>query len=244
MTEPSGPPPTTPGPPPGPGLTVVAGIDGCRGGWVVVRAGPGPALAAEVVADLAPVIGAVRRGELAVAAVDMPMGLLDDRPRRSDREARLVLGPRRASVFPTPVRAVLAATSYPEACELSRAACGRALSKQAWFLVDRIRQLDALVTPADAATVVEAHPECAFLRLAGQPLPSKHRPEGRELRRRLLARHLGRAFHRLWAAAPAPPLDLLDATVLTVTARHVEAGTAIELGPEVDATGRPARVVY
>ncbi|MEZ5411003.1 MAG: DUF429 domain-containing protein [Acidimicrobiales bacterium] len=234
----------------GAGITV-AGVDGCRGGWVVVTAhhdepGGGPArLAAEVVPGLEPLIERARRGELAAVAVDMPMGLLTDRPRRSDREARAVLGPRRASVFPTPVRAVLDAASYPEACEQSRAACGKALSKQAWFLVDRIRQLDELITRADQESVVEAHPECAFLRLAGgEPLPSKHTPEGRRRRHQLLRRHLGRPFERLWRAAPAPPLDLLDATVLTVTACHLVAGTAIVLGREVDPAGKLAQVVY
>lgn len=234
----------------GAGLTV-AGVDGCRGGWAVVTAaqdgGPdGPiTLTAEVVPGLEPVVDRARRGELAAVAVDMPMGLLADRARQSDREARAVLGPRRSSVFPTPVRAVLEATSYPEACERSRAACGKALSKQAWFLVDRIRHLDDLVTRADQDTVVEAHPECAFLRLAqGEPLPSKHTPEGQRRRVQLLRRHLGRPFDRLWRAAPAPPVDLLDATVLTVTARHLVAGTAIVLGRETDPLGKLAQVLY
>lgn len=233
---------------------LVAGVDGCRGGWVVVtaaRAEPHAhvTLAAEVVPGLEPVIERARRGELAAVAVDMPMGLLTDRPRLSDREARAVLGPRRASVFPTPVRAVLSAATYLEACDRSRAACGRALSKQAWFLVDRIRHLDELITRADQDAVVEAHPECAFLRLSaeidgGGPLPSKHTPEGQRRRVHLLRRHLGRPFDRLWRAAPAPPLDLLDATVLTVTARHVVAGTAIVLGRETDPDGKLAQVVY
>ncbi len=233
---------------------LVAGVDGCRGGWVVVTAAQAwpdapVTLAAEVVPGLEPVVERARRGELAAVAVDMPMGLLTDRPRLSDREARAVLGPRRASVFPTPVRAVLGAATYPEACDRSRAACGRALSKQAWFLVDRIRHLDELITRADQDAVVEAHPECAFLRLAaeiegGEPLPSKHTPEGQRRRVHLLRRHLGRPFDQLWRAAPAPPLDLLDATVLTVTARHVVAGTAIVLGRETDPTGKLAQVVY
>jgi len=228
----------------------VAGVDGCRGGWVVVTARhddpDGPvSLAAEVVPGLEPVVERARRGELAAVAVDMPMGLLDDRPRRSDREARALLGPRRASVFPTPVRAVLEAATYPAACERSRAACGRALSKQAWFLVDRIRQLDELVTRADQEAVVEAHPECAFLRLAGgEPLPSKHTADGQRRRHQLLRRHLGRPFDRLWRAAPAPPIDLLDAAVLTLTAAHVVAGTAIVLGRETDPRGKLAQVVY
>jgi predicted RNase H-like nuclease len=222
----------------------VAGVDGCRGGWVVVTAGPGETLRAEVVAALDDVVARARRGELAAVAVDMPMGLLDDRPRRCDTETRAVLGPRRASVFPTPVRPVLAATTYPQACALSRRAYGRALSKQSWNLIDRIRQLDELITRPDQDFVVEAHPECAFLRLAGEPLPSKHDPDGRSRRHDLLSRHLGRPFEQLWAAGGAPALDLLDATVLTVTSRHVVAGTAIVLGRELDARGKLAQVVY
>lgn len=221
---------------------MVAGVDGCKGGWLIVRSGAG--LEAEVVTDLGPLLDDVRRGVVAAAAVDMPMGLLDDRPRLSDRETRAVLGPRRASVFPTPVRAVLAATTYLEACALSRTAYGRALSKQSWFLVERIRQLDQLVEPADQSAVVEAHPECAFARLAGRPLASKHHSEGRQERYRLLVRHLGPPFRRLWQRAAFPPVDLLDAAVLTVTARHLLAGTAVHLGVEHDSRGKVCQVVY
>lgn len=233
---------------------VVAGVDGCPGGWVVVTDDGTSRLRAEVLADLGPLLEAVRDGGMAAVAVDMPMGLLHDRPRQSDRAARAVLGPRRSSVFPTPVRAVLAATTYPEACELSRAACGKALSKQAWFLVDRIRHLDELIEPDDQQRVIEAHPECAFLRLAeryadGRPLAAKKTPEGQAARVGLLTRHLGSRFTRLWRQ-PRPrgagfrPDDLLDAAVLTVTARHVLAGTSIHLGPERDPHGKLCQVVY
>lgn len=222
----------------------VAGVDGCRGGWVVVTAGPD--LAAEFVDDLSPVVDRVRRGELAVMAIDMPIGLLDDRARRCDLEARGLLGPRRASVFPAPVRATLAATDYVDACRRSRAVVGRALSKQAYHLLDKIRDLDELLLPTDADTIVEAHPECAFARLAGCPLESKHTARGRGQRVDLLRSSLGPPFDRLRRAGRprVPEIDLLDAVVLTVTARHVVAGTAIWLGGELDATGKRAQIVY
>ena len=233
------------------GAPIVAGIDGCRGGWVVVTARPDGALDAELVTDLGPVVAAVRSGRVAAAAVDMPIGLLDNRPRACDRAARRVLGPRRSTVFPAPMRPALAATTYPEACELSRAASGRALPIQTFHLLPAIRHLDGLLTPDDQDRFVEAHPECAFARLAGgsgepDPLPSKHQPEGRQQRRDLLTATLGPPLERLLAEKAAPVTDLLDAAVLTITARHLLAGTTIHLGDEadVDTTGKRAQVVY
>ncbi|MGF1596605.1 MAG: DUF429 domain-containing protein [Acidimicrobiales bacterium] len=224
----------------------VAGIDGCRGGWVVVTAGPGPSptLTADVVTDLDGVVAAARAGQLAVVAIDIPIGLLDDRPRRCDVETRRLLGPRRASVFPAPLRPVLAATDYDDACRLSRIASGKALSKQTYHLLDRIRAVDELLEPDDGERIIEAHPECAFARLAGRPLESKHSEVGRDQRRRALSRALGRPFPRLLAASPAPAGDLLDAAALVCTARHLVAGTAIVVGGELDPTGKRAAVVY
>ena len=228
--------------------TKVAGVDGCRGGWVVVVADSDPKVerpfVADHVDDLGPVIEQVRRGDLAAMAVDMPIGLFDDRPRPCDIAARVVLGSRRSTVFPAPVRATLEAADYVDACRLSRQACGKALSKQAFNLLKAIRHLDELLVPADAERVVEAHPECAFARLGGAPLSSKHKPEGRKARVELLDEALGRNFVALRQQSSLPLTDLLDAAVLTITARRVVDGTEIRLGGEPDSTGKPAQVVY
>ncbi len=237
----------------------VAGVDGCRGGWVVVRAllesgsaagadraagAAGRRFTAEHVEDLRAVVDQVRAGELAAMAVDMPIGLFEDRPRPCDIAARVVLGSRRSTVFPAPVRATLGAGDYVEACRLSRAASGKALSKQAYNLLNAIRHLDELLVPADAERIVEAHPECAFARLGDGPLTSKHKPEGRARRLELLDQALGPEFVSLRTSSSLPMTDLLDAAALTVTARHVVEGSDIRLGGESDPTGKPAQVVY
>lgn len=232
-----------------PGGPAVVGADGCRGGWLLVRTGGdvGSDLTAELVDDLEPTIARVREGDVAVLAVDMPIGLLADRPRPCDIAARAVLGSRRSTVFPAPVRATLSAADYDEACHLSRAAHGKALSKQAYNLLPAIRRLDQLLEVGDTDSVVEAHPECAFARLAGEPLPSKHTVAGRDRRRQLLDAAYPTAMSRLAARAAErslPLVDLLDAAVLTITARHVIAGTALTLGGDLDPTGKPARIVY
>jgi predicted RNase H-like nuclease len=234
---------------------VVAGVDGCRGRWLVVRrvVGRGPDAgtepSAELVDDLAPLIDELRRGRLAALAVDMPIGPLDDHPRTCDVEARRLLGPRRSSVFPTPVRAVLDAVvdhgaDYDEARRVSRAAVGVAPSVQAFNLVPAIGHLDRLVQVGDQDRLVEAHPELAFARLNDEPLPHpKRTAEGRALRRRLLVA-ADPAFGPLIASSRLPAIDLLDAAVLTITAARVVAGDERRLGDQRDRAGRRAEVVW
>ena len=105
---------------------MVAGVDGCRAGWVlaaVPRDGRGPSQVL-VVPDLAYVVAELEAGRLDAVAVDIPIGLPIRGPRAADVLARARLGPRRNSVFPAPARAVLGATDYADACARSRAVCG------------------------------------------------------------------------------------------------------------------------
>lgn len=222
----------------------MAGVDGCRRGWVVVE-WSGRDLMAHLARDMTALVGRLRAGELDAVAVDMPIGLLDHQPRICDTEARKLLGRRRSSIFPTPVRAVLAAADYDEACRLSRAASGKALSKQAYNLLPKMAELDRLVQPADQARLVEAHPECAFARLAGQPLEEPKRTvEGRAIRRRLL-RRFHPAFDDLLASDHGlPVLDLIDASVLAITARRLLDGSAHRLGSDLDRRGLRAEIVF
>lgn len=205
----------------------VAGVDGCRGGWVVVIASiaDGPSTV-ERVARLDSLIQRIRAGTVAAAGVDMPIGLPSHTRRASDAALRVHLGARRSSLFPTPPRAVLDAVDYRDALARARDATGVGLSKQAWNLVGKIRELDALMTPELQPRVSEAHPESSFTELAGNPLSTrKSTPLGREERTRLLlpsfadlAEHLDR--HGAVAA------DVLDAFAAAWTARRIATGTA------------------
>ncbi len=229
-------------------MTVAVGVDGCPGGWVSVEWSPDN-LVAERITDLAPLIERLRSGEVAAVAIDMPIGLLDSQPRECDVEARKLLGPRRSSIFPTPVRATLEAEDYTDACELSRQISGKALSIQAFNLLPKIAELDRLATPADQDRLVEAHPECAFRRLAGEPLADpKRTAQGQSTRIDLLAAHdpaLGELVARHRSGADRLPLlDLIDAAVLAITARRVVDGTETRLGSQVDRRGLVTQIVY
>jgi predicted RNase H-like nuclease len=226
----------------------VAGIDGCRGGWLVAMlpAGrPGHGADVRVHLDLAEVAEALRSGRLAAAAIDIPIGLPAEGSRVCDREARRLLGPRRSSVFPAPVRAVLGTASYADACAVSRAVSGKALSKQLYNIVSKIRVVDGLESPRLQQRLFEACPELSFALMAeGQPMRHpKRSAEGRAERAALLEQKPGLGPVGSAPPAGAAPDDVLDALALVWTARRYIDGSCLRLGGELDETGLRMEVV-
>lgn len=157
-------------------------------------------------------------------AVDMPIGLPASGRRACDALARAMLGPRRSSVFPVPVRSALAATSFAEVT---------GLSIQGWNLVPKIREVDACWHPR----VHECSPELSLAVVSGAPMQHhKRTPEGRAERLAVLG-------DVVTAAKGAAGHDVLDAHACLRTARRIAAGEAVELGDgAVDELGRPMRV--
>jgi predicted RNase H-like nuclease len=228
---------------------LVAGIDGAPGGWVVVTVGCDDDDPADVrlVPDLLGVVAQIDAGTLAAVAIDIPIGLAADGARRADVEARRRLGPRRSSVFPAPVRSVLAATTYEEACSLSRTTCGKAISKQLFNILPKIREVDALVTPQRQQRLFEMSPELSLAVLAGTPMAHpKTTPAGRA--ERIAA--LGRVFnaeeierHLTTAPRGAGRDDILDAFAGAWTARRHAAAQHLQLGGDLDAHGLRMEVI-
>jgi predicted RNase H-like nuclease len=226
----------------------VAGVDGCRGGWLVVAAEPrtgGAITDVRLVPRIAEVIDALRAGELAAVAVDMPIGLPDAGVRAADVEARRRLGRKGPSVFPTPVRALLGAPTQADAVRLGRSIDGRGISIQAFNLLPRIAELADVVDASLNDVLVEAHPESAFALLAGAPLASSKRtPAGSAERRALLAERLGEGAALDVRFPGAGADDVLDAAANAWTAQRWLAGDALVLGDgSVDALGLPMRIV-
>ncbi|MGF3024223.1 DUF429 domain-containing protein [Methylobacterium aquaticum] len=233
-------------------MTWVAGVDGCPGGWVAVfgpRDGRPDPIRARVLPSLAAICDAPEAP--AIVAVDIPIGLPDrvgPGGRTAEVLVRALLGPRRASVFPTSARSVVYAPDYTAAIALSRRPETQpfAPSPPANAIFPRIREVDALlrVRPALQARVHEVHPELAFLSLnGGAALPaSKRTAEGAALRRALLAR----AGLPSGLAVPrgAKPDDLLDALAALAVARAIANGRGVPYPdpPERDAHGLPAAI--
>ncbi|MFM7265087.1 MAG: DUF429 domain-containing protein [Cyanobium sp.] len=237
------------------------GVDGCRAGWLAVSqpVGTGPAGPTPVLARLIPDARILAEGaESGITAIDIPIGLVDDRPRRCDQEARRRLGPRRSSVFPAPPRAVLETLDHSDACRRSRALNGRGLSVQTWNIVPKVRQVDTLLRqqPALVSRFREVHPELAFLAWnGGRPLNhGKRSRDGRAERLALCEQDFPGAWAAIRGRFPRRSVaddDILDALALLRSARRLWRGEAsvlpeLEPGdePEVDGWGLPMAIAY
>lgn len=224
------------------------GLDGCPGGWVLVtvpvdgRRGPS---SVTVVPDLVPVLALMEAGELSAAGIDIPIGLSDRDPRRCDLAARRVLGARRGSVFPAPVRRVLGATTYGDACARSLAACGKSLSRQGFGILPKIQSVDRSMTPARQEVLFEVHPEVSFTAMAGRPMARyKATEEGRAERLAALRREFPDLDHHVSDRIPkARPDDVLDAFAVAWSARRRLAGAHLRLGGDLDARGLRMEIV-
>jgi predicted RNase H-like nuclease len=221
----------------------IAGIDGCKGGWIVVshRQADRAAAKADIFKTFAEVCDYLPRG--ALIGVDMPIGLPDHVEaggRAPDRAARLVLGPRRSSVFSVPSRAAIYAFSdgYPKVCAVARATStpSWAPSKQAFWLFPRIQEIDrALRADPDLANrVFEIHPEVSFATMQAAPLGEPKKKNGRchtegiSLRKTLLMKQNFPAA----LVDQVPPRgagldDLLDACAVAWSAARIKNNEAL-----------------
>ncbi len=203
----------------------VLGVDACRRGWVGVVLDDDDVSAVHVAAHIEDLVGVA--GSLEVVAVDMPIGLPDDRPRLADMLTRQALGSRRASVFMTPIRTALTLPTHSAASEENRRLTQKGISRQAFGLAPKVLQVDAWVRRT-RQRVVEVHPELCFSTLAGAPLStSKATWAGVQTRRRLLAEAGVDLPDDLGAAGEQAAVDdVLDAAVAAWTARRVAEGSA------------------
>jgi predicted RNase H-like nuclease len=229
------------------GKLFVAGVDGGRAGWVCFKVEV-PSLATSVeVVDL-PSLLKNRPSDLACLGIDIPIGLLD-RPRACDLAARKLLGqPRGSSVFPAPCRAALQAETYEQASAINEEKGGKGLSRQAWGIAPKIRQVDDALTQDCQQWAFEVHPEVCFWALNHhRPMAHNKKTElGRRKRLKLLRtefpdieRHLSSRPQRVGKG------DLLDAAAAAWTALRLHRGEAgCVCPPERDEQGRLVTIFY
>lgn len=230
-------------------MSAVLGVDGCKGGWVGASF-TGTTLSWRFFSDAASFLAEPTD----VVAVDIPIGLPERGVRRCDVLARLALPGQASSVFPAPIRPVLAARTYAEARAISVGVDGRSLSAQCFGIVPKIAEVDLALRTSlrevvdldrtlrtSRKQVVEVHPEVSFARLAGHRLPRKKSAAGALARVQLLTA----AFGTLPTDVPAQAAldDCLDALVCAWTGLRWLRGEADVLGGERDGTGQVMRIV-
>jgi predicted RNase H-like nuclease len=225
----------------------VAGVDGCRAGWVRFAVEIPLLVTSVEVVDVAEALSR-RPDDLFCLAIDIPIGLLNG-SRACDKAARKLLGqPRGSSVFAAPCRAALSATTHTAASQINRDKTGRGLSQQAFGVIRKIKQVDDAIRPECQQWVLEVHPEVCFLALNNhQPMKhNKKTKEGIAERIALLSQvfpkietHLANRPHRVGAD------DLLDAAAAAWTALRLHQRQAeCVCSPEVDEEGLAVTIYY
>ena len=243
-------------------LFQVAGVDGCKAGWlvaVVSVTNESSRRNTPCVFELKRVLVAStfsevlsRTADCELVCVDIPIGLSDgDKPRECDSEARELLRGRRASsVFPSPIRPCLSPVDYETASKISFEHAGKKLNKQTYALMKKIREVDDLMTPELQNRVREIHPEILFWALNGQKAiqQNKKTVPGQAQRHKLLQRVFTDMDSIL---AQAPPRgfamdDAFDALVAAWTAGQAVMGKARMLpeNPGIDSKGLRMEMLY
>ena len=230
---------------------IAVGVDGCPGGWLAVTEGG----SRTPVASIAPTFAALIESlpSTAVIGIDIPIGLPEEGARQCERETRQLLGwARMTSVFSAPPRPCLVARTYEEACRIRFEIEGKKMSRQAFCILRKIREVDDVlaIERTVAARVIEVHPEVSFAIMNGGAALdfSKKKREGRVVRRALLEARWSGSVDRLRDTLCGQNYaldDLHDAMAALWSARRWVAGKARVLGDPAarDRKGLPMRIV-
>ncbi len=233
-------------------MSDVAGVDGCKAGWLVVVISTTPAVSITrtfVAEDFAEVLE--ETADCAAVAVDMPIGIpeiVEKGGRQCDKEARARLKPHGSRVFPSPARAVLTASTYEEAklANQRNSEGMNSISKQTWAIVPKIADVDAAMTPELQQRVIEIHPELCFWQLNEEtPVSLKKSTMAGALVRMTLLAEVGLVSETLNNVPTVPGADLddvLDATVAAWTALRYSRGEAIQVPSQPPLDGRGLRM--
>jgi predicted RNase H-like nuclease len=233
---------------------VYTGVDGCKGGWLaIVLRGDGN-LGHYLARDIKEIWKLCNDAGLIL--IDIPIGLKEEgrEERLCDREARKKLIHSRSSVFRAPCRQATLASNYDDAKKINSENTGKGLSKQAWGIVPKIKEVDMFLRQNKAARKVirETHPEICFWALNNYiPMEfNKKTPRGREDRIRILKGYHPETEKLVYSVkneygSKVSGDDVLDALAAAVIASKVSKKPAtLPDKPERDAAGLPMEIVY
>jgi predicted RNase H-like nuclease len=166
---------------------MLAGVDGCKNGWIVALGQQWPChepVRIEFCPNFRAVLDATARCD--VVAVDMPIGLPDGSDvRECDLSAQKALGHQRNSIFLTPPRSCIEAGDAVAFQSMHRQIRGTGAGLPVWGIVPKMCEVNRIMEerianePTIQDRVIEFHPELTWQRLAGSSrLSSKKSAEG------------------------------------------------------------------
>ncbi len=199
----------------------VVGADGCQTGWIAVALDSGVFAGATHFSKFQDLVAAL--DEAAAIGVDIPIGLISEGSRDCDELTREFVGPRRNSVFRTPVRDAISLESYEDASAVNRERSGYGMSKQMYNLRRKILEVDAVVR---SQTPEEAPPSSR----QGASAERRFREQARRMEGRDSAKSL-RKFARI--ITPARPVKAFVPEGPVSTGRNpLPSGRIVEVHPE------------
>ena len=227
---------------------LLAGVEPCTGGWLVVSGRLQGTNLAPQAPEVFPTLVDVLdyKPAFTIIALHAPVGFPEGPGGRSaDRAARAVLGPRRgAAAVPAPAKAALQAASFAEA-----KAIDPKLTTVMWRLAKRMSESAKELAPYWQRTVFETNPELAFYGLnGGEPLQFPKRSIiGAKERRALLEERFPGIDVVLDAKVPGVRQDrVIDAAADLWTARRIAARALTRLpeDPEWDGDSLRMEIVF
>lgn len=234
----------------------LAGIDGCRGGWMLVKHSGG-----KYFATFHTSITSIfeLNTDIALALIDIPIGLSSAQNKRTlDSTFRRMLSANKSSVFNAPCREAVYAHSFEKAREANIEVEGKSLSVQSLNIMKKIREVDEYIIKNSNSSVelMESHPEFAFMCLSPSKKmlqTKKSTKEGIQERLQLLSQW-EKSFTNLYETALAAtkrtqvkPDDILDAMCLclcNVLAHSSHRLAIVQDEHKVDSKGIEMKVGY
>ena len=131
-----------------------------------------------------------------------------------------------SSIFIPPLKSILECTTYQDANKLSKKIAGKGLSKQSWYLKNKICEVRELAKVSN--NIYEGHPECSFKMLKNESLKAKKKSVSGIFERLDLLKRVGldplSVSLNLENNSSIKIDDVLDSMVLFVTALRIVEG--------------------
>jgi predicted RNase H-like nuclease len=243
---------------------VFVGVDGCNAGWFAVFLVAGNEKNCEwetgLFSKFSYLIDFLKKEydqAYFIILVDIPIGLKSggSGERLSDLGARRILKARKSSIFSVPCREAVYAESYEKACRVNKELSGKSISKQAWNIVPKIRDVDSFLIENEIfrEKVKEVAPEICFQALTGLPMEfPKKRLEGFSERIKalrsfcLFTDEIVEAALSKYRRKEVAKDDILDALAAAITARIgcKDGFEYVPCNPETDIKGLKIQMVY
>ena len=205
---------------------MLAGVDGIRNGWIAAILREDGSTEVKKF----PTFRSLKDDRtLELIVIDIPIGLPDYGARACDQETRKRLGqPRGCSVFPAPIRSMLKAHDWEDACRIRLEVEGKKCSKQVAAILPKIREVDEEMTGDLQTCVREGHPEVSFSIMNGErPMASpKKTRQGKLERLTLLMPCFPDIEKHLQSERRAVSVDILDAYACLWTAKRIASNQA------------------